>query len=73
MITFTKRLPVQSDRTVAQVLSSAQHNNDLDWTMSALVTFKCFLGVGGQLHSQAEPDSRRAASDQHHLCIHVPH
>lgn len=38
--------------------------------MSALVTFKCFLGVGGQSHSQAEADSGGAASDQHHLCIH---
>lgn len=47
--------------------------NDLGWTMSALVTFKCFLGVGGQAHSQAEADSRRAASDQHHLRIHGPH
>lgn len=84
MITLTKRLPEQSDRRVAfpwerriteepKFYPPSNTTNDLDWTMAALVTFKCFLGVGGQLHSQAEADPRRAAGDQHHLCIHGPH
>lgn len=38
--------------------------------MPAVVTFKFFVGVRGQLDSQAETDSRGTACDQHHLLVH---